>query len=77
MSTKSSISRDQRSPPGSLEICWSTRPVVNAVHMSMWRGSVMPLRGQALARASRARTAGANDSGDGSKPGIVRWNSSW
>ena len=29
-------SRAQRSPPGSLDICWSTRPVFIAVHMSTW-----------------------------------------
>ena len=67
--TKSSIRRDQRSPPGSLEICWSTRPVVNAVHMSTRRGSVTPLRARRSRTASRARTAGANDSADGLEAG--------
>ena len=35
MVTDSSTSPVHRSPPGSFEICWSTRPVISAVHRSM------------------------------------------
>src|SRR5674476_595304 len=37
MCTTSSTSRVHRSPPGSLEICWSTSPVSRAVQTSTWR----------------------------------------
>ena len=65
IATNSSMRRDQRSPPGSLESCWSTRPVVHAVHMSRWRGSVTPLRASCWRAEPSALTAGANASGGG------------
>src|SRR5450631_397896 len=42
MRTTSSTSRVHRSPPGSLEICWSTSPVSRAVQTSTCRGSRTP-----------------------------------
>src|SRR5690606_9165193 len=42
ISMASSVRLAQRSPPGSLEICWSVRPVPIAVNRSMSRGSSMP-----------------------------------
>src|ERR1039458_4524518 len=77
MATDSSMRRIHRSPPGSLETCWSTRPVVNAVHMSTCRCSLIPLRARSSRAPAKAFTAGAYDSDDGSNPGSVRWNSSW
>src|ERR1035437_3659246 len=59
MSTMSSTNRVHRSPPGSLEICWSTIPVSRAVQTSMWRGSRIPYRASCSRVSSRARTAGA------------------
>ena len=37
----------------------------------------MPCSASSAASCASISTAGAYDSGDGSKPGIVRWNSSW
>src|SRR5450759_264424 len=66
-----------RSPPGSLETCWSTRPVMSAVQRLRCRASVIPYRARSSWALAKARTAGAYDSADGSNPGSVRWNSSW
>src|ERR1035437_5335620 len=59
MCTMSSTNRVHRSPPGSLEICWSTIPVSRAVQTSMRRGSRTPYRASCPRVSSRARTAGA------------------
>ena len=48
MSTASSRSRRQRSPPGSLLACWVIKPESSAVHMSMAAGSVMPISANAF-----------------------------
>ena len=72
MATDSSTSPVHRSPPGSFEICWSTRPVISAVHKSTCRLSAMPWKASSSWVLARARIAGANDSGDGSNPGSVR-----
>src|ERR1035437_4406117 len=77
MVTDSSTRPVHRSPPGSLETCWSTRPVMSAVQRSRCRASVIPYRARSSWALARARTAGAYDSADGSNPGSVRWNSSW
>src|SRR5207249_1842506 len=77
MSTTSSIRRYHRRPPGSLAICWSTSPLGIAVHRSTSAGSVMPWRANRARTISRVSTAMAYDSGEGSKPGIVRWHRSW
>src|SRR5580704_589817 len=77
MATDSSIRAVQRPPPGSLETCWLTSPVISAVHRSRYRASVMPLSASTSLAPARARSAGAYDCGDGSKPGTQRWNSSW
>src|SRR5262249_5293631 len=77
MSSASSSTRYQRSPPGSFEICWSTMPVMTAVYRSRSAGSVPPASARARRLISNPSTDGAYDSGDGSNPGIVRWKSSW
>jgi hypothetical protein len=41
------------------------------------RGSVTPERPRRAASSARLSWEILNDSGEGSKPGIVRWNSSW
>ena len=77
MSIVSSRSRRQRSPPGSLAHCCCIRPLRSAVQMSRSSGWVIPMSASRSRASSRTRTAGAYASGDGSKPGIVRRNSSW
>src|SRR5665213_3277344 len=77
ISIDSSINPVQRSPPGSLETCWSTSPVISAVHRSRCRALVTPFRANSSWVLARERTAGAYASGDGSNPGSVRWNKSW
>src|ERR1035441_2104515 len=63
MVTDSSTRPVHRSPPGSFEICWSTRPVISAVHRSMWRALVMPWRASSSWALARAQIAGAYASG--------------
>ena len=48
-----------------------------AVSRSSTSGSMNPKSANRARVASSPSTAMANDSGDGSKSGIVRWNSNW
>src|SRR4029078_5991273 len=71
MSTASSMSRAHRVPPGSLEICWSTKPVVIAVQRSRKRSASKPAARIRARAFSRWSTASAYDAGDGSKSGMT------
>ena len=78
MSTTRRECRTQRSPPGSFATCWSASPATSAVNTSKSLG-IGHARGDqpCAAELEELRPPDAYEAGDGSKPGIGRWNNSW
>src|ERR1700733_12968656 len=69
--------RSQRSPPGSLLVCASVTPAVMATMQSMSPCSVTPAARISVYASPSTFSASAYDCGEGAKPGMGRWNSSW